>query len=223
MRTAQLLVLALTLSLAVCRTGFDISMYQGAVGQDTFSCLLNQGYDFAIIQAWCGGYGINSNFASNVENAKNAGIPYVDVYAFACNNCDENSPSDVVSQIQNNLPSDFDGMLWFDVEPCTDCWLSDSSNLDYINSLVTTAQGYGFNVGIYSSLYSWQSVVGSDGATTAAIEGVPLWYAHYDGSGDFDDSTYYEFGGWSSPNIKQFSDGGDACGLSFDSDWYPSS
>mmetsp|Transcript_41650 Transcript_41650/g.37046 ORF Transcript_41650/g.37046 Transcript_41650/m.37046 type:complete len:113 (+) Transcript_41650:377-715(+) len=112
-------------------------------------------------------------------------------------------------------------MAWLDVEPCSGCWKDASTNLQYVSNLVSALKTAGFHVGIYSSLGSWAAVTGSESATTDVIKSTQLWYAHYDGAPNFDDSEFYHFAGFSKPNIKQYNDNGSACGLSYDKNWYP--
>jgi len=221
MKILQLCLLFIAVPAAFCVLGFDISYYQGAVSQETFTCMKNKGYDFAIIQAWIGGYNINKNYVQNWKNAKAAGIKYVDIYVFACNNCKNNNPATIVASIKATLPSGFDGMLWIDVEPCTNCWLDNDSNLQFVNNLATTAKAAGFNVGIYSCIWCWENTFGSRTASTATLKSLPLWYAHFDNQTNFNDGGY-NFGGYTKPSIKQFNDHPTAdCNLEYDSDWYP--
>lgn len=44
----------------------------------------SNGIDFAIPRAYCSYGGVDYNGAANVNNARAAGIPYVDVYMFPC-------------------------------------------------------------------------------------------------------------------------------------------
>ena len=47
----------------------------------------------------------------------------------------------------------------------------------------------------------------------------PLWYAHYDGSANFDD--FSAFGGWTKPTIKQYQGTTTFCSAGVDLSWYP--
>ena len=78
-------------------------------------------------------------------------------------------------------------MVWLDIEdnPSTGCSWDDwtpSSNCDYINELIDATLAHGVQVGVYTSEYEWNSVLGSVSAcTNAARSGsIPLWYAHFD-------------------------------------------
>jgi len=216
---ALLCVLACFTASSLATLGVDISsgLCAGATPAD-WQCLVGQGYDFAIIQTWSGGYQWNSNIARCVKDAWNAGMKHVDVYAFMCPNCDGNSPpANAVRTIVNNLKNagvNY-GMLWFDVEQCQGCWNDYDSNCDFVQSAVNQAQSMGVHVGMYSSEGEWGQTVG----TCARFTNLPLWYAHYDGQANFDDTWAYEFGGWTKPAMIQFQDSGPC--MTVDSNWYP--
>jgi len=189
------------------------------MGLGDFQCLVGQGYAFAVLQAWQGGYGMTTNVGQNVHNAFTAGMAHCDVYIFMCPNCDNNgNAADVVNTVVNNLSGVPYGMIWFDIEQCSGCWGAAATNAQYMADAVNTAVGRGVHVGIYSSEYEWSATVGTFSGFTA----YPLWYAHYDGQPNFGDSWAYQFGGWKTPAIKQFADSGTSC-CSADLNWYPSS
>jgi len=220
------LFLSLTSGTVDATNGIDISLFQceDGVSSDQWSCLAsNLGANaFAIIQVWDGGYQLDSSTANCVAGALAAGFAHVDVYVFMCNQCDNNGdPSVVISSINNYLKGNnvnF-GMLWFDVEQCDGCWGDVDSNAQYLLEAVQAAQSSGLNVGMYSSEGEWPQTVGS----STAFDSLPLWYAHYDGDPSFDDSWAYEFGGWTSPAIKQYAGTSTLCSTSVDSNWYPDS
>jgi len=181
-------------------------------------CMYNNGFAFLIFQAWICGSGLNGNLASNIVNAKSAGIPYVDVYVFADTNCGAN-PGDIMSEIKSHLPSVFNGMVWLDVEPCAGCWSDGATNLAFVNSMAVASQGAGFHTGVYANYNGWTAVMGSAGASTPTLKALPIWYPNYDGQQNYND--WQAFGGWNSPAMKQYDDGGSVCGFDFDYDWYP--
>ncbi len=114
------------------------------------------------------------------------------------------------------------GMVWIDVEinPSSGCsWTSYSwsSNCDYLMQLINAVKAHGKAVGVYTSIYEWESTMGSLGACTQAA-GVPLWYAHYDSWASFGD--YTKIGGWSSPAMKQFIGDTTLCGVGIDETFY---
>jgi len=183
-----------------------------------WQCLANSGYNFAVIQAWSGGYGLNSDIGTCISNAYQAGFAHVDVYGFFCPNCDGNNPpNDAISQIVSAVDGTGYGMLWVDVESCEGCWSEDgASNCDYVQSVVSAGQSAGATVAMYSSAYEWSITVGEG---CSGMSNLALWYADYDDEENYND--FEAFGGWSSPNIKQFSGDGTACGIDLDQDWYP--
>jgi len=213
-----LLIVSSQFNLVESTYGMDISA--ACTGID-WNCLVSNGYTFAIIQTWQGGYQFNSNIGSCVSGAWNAGMKHVDIYAFMCPLCDGNNPaSSAISAISQGISGVDFGMLWIDVEQCEGCWNNDdASNCAYVAEAASAATSAGFNVGIYSSEGSWASTVGD----CTSVSNYPLWYAHYDGEANFDDSWAYEFGGWTSPAMKQFSGDATVCGDDIDQDWYPDS
>ncbi|CAL6097590.1 Glycosyl_hydrolase family 25 protein [Hexamita inflata] len=81
--------------------GFDVSYYQGAVSQDTFNCLVNNGYKLAIIQAQMGST-FNNNAISDYLRAKAAGIQQVDFYIYLTTSKDARGQvSDTIHRLIN--------------------------------------------------------------------------------------------------------------------------
>jgi len=207
--------------IAFATEGVDISGYQGALSQSTMSCIAESGKSFMIIQIWQGGNEINSNFAGNYKAAKDAGIKYVDAYAFICNNCAGNTPSNICSRIKSTLPSGFDGQVWLDIEDCTGCWTGSSSDrLSFAESVASSCKGEGLAMGVYSGQGSWEQVFGSANFNGGSLTSLRLWYAHYDGSPSFSDFSSVRFGGWSTPNMKQYEGDTTLCGTDVDLDYY---
>ena len=113
-------------------------------------------------------------------------------------------------------------MIWIDAEnnPSDGCsWndFSGDSNCDYIAELVQAIRNQGKVPGIYSSYYQWQNIMG-DPSSCTGLGNVPLWYAHYDNWMSFDD--FNPFGGWSSPNMKQYTGDATLCGAGVDLTFY---
>jgi len=106
-------------------------------------------------------------------------------------------------------------MIWLDIEVYA--WSGDQvTNRNFITSLINEGKALGQKLGVYTSYYNWQSIVGIDWAGAADL---PLWYAHYDNSPSFSDFVAY--GGWSKPSIKQYNGDATDCGVSIDLNWYP--
>jgi len=114
MKSSVLVVLAAMLVALLCLVrpseqtlGVDMSQELcAAMTQYDWDCLVNQGYEFAIIQTWQGGYEFGGSIATCVNQAWAAGMSHVDVYAFMCPNCYGNYPpgnavSSIISDLQN--------------------------------------------------------------------------------------------------------------------------
>ena len=116
------------------------------------------------------------------------------------------------------------GQIWLDIEtnPSSGCsWsgYSAASNCAYVTELVNAVRTAGRSVGIYSSYYMWEDIMGSAQAcTTHGVNGVPIWYAHYDGNPSFGD--FKTFGGFKKPGMKQFKGDTTLCGVDVDISFY---
>eukprot|EP01090_Pellita_catalonica_P014981 TRINITY_DN393_c0_g1_i1.p1 TRINITY_DN393_c0_g1~~TRINITY_DN393_c0_g1_i1.p1 ORF type:complete len:234 (-),score=24.17 TRINITY_DN393_c0_g1_i1:78-779(-) len=203
--------------------GLDISSpISKSIDQSHWDCLKSHGnYLYAIIQGYQGGYGLNTFIDTAVARAWAGGMEHVDVYAFMCKNCYKNGPS-AVKELVDFLAAHHvkHGMIWLDIEQCSNCWSPDlSENCAFVSSLVDEYERLGAHIGIYSSNYEWGATVGH---TCNRFTHLPIWYAHYDGNPSFSDWPSTRFGGWEKPAIKQFADKADnSCGVSIDRDWYP--
>ncbi|KAL9644452.1 hypothetical protein ABK040_016579 [Willaertia magna] len=226
--TLLLVALCCFISYSLAVLGVDMSLQQcQSASLSNWQCLRNQGFEFAIIEAWNGGYQYNANIKKCVDDARAAGFKYVDVYAFMCPNCRGNNPaSTAVNYMLGRLHNEGVnyGQLWVDVEQCSGCWTGTlSQNCNYVAEAIQSANSYfqnegaGRKVGVYSSMYEWQQTVG----TCSYFSQYQLWYAHYDNVPNFSDSWAYKFGGWSSPAIKQYYDHGPSqCGVDVDVNYY---
>ena len=212
-------LLSLCLSPAVAVVGVDVS---SLVSTSSWECLKQSGFEFSIVRAWLSFGAMESYAVQNINNAKAGGIQYVDVYMFPCGG---KSASNQVNDMISGLSGADYGMVWIDIEvnPSSGCsWASYSysSNCEYIQSLIKAVKGLGKSVGVYTSEYEWESVVGSRTACPEAADGgVQLWYAHYDNNPSFSD--FRQIGGWTSPNIKQYAGDATACGEGIDKNYYP--
>jgi GH25 family lysozyme M1 (1,4-beta-N-acetylmuramidase) len=207
-------ITALLCGVAHAVSGGDISEYYGS---GTFSCTVSNGWSFVIVRSYCSYGGVDSNAPATLQAAAAGGIQYHDVYHFPCIGV---SASQQVSDDYNQVKGLF-GMMWFDIEtnPSPNCgWQDAATNCNFMGQLISAGQSLGIHMGIYSSAYMWGSIMG-DGCTVGADNGIPLWYAHYDQNPSFSD--FSSFGGWTSPNIKQYWDSVGICGINADADWYP--
>lgn len=204
---AKLLVLCACFALSLATLGIDVSQ-----PTNVFSCLKSSGYSFAIVRGYQSNGVVDPNAKSNIANARNAGFQYVDVYAFPCVPC--GNAAGQATTLVNALKGSNYGTIWMDVESYA--WSSSlSSNQSFITSYVNAVKGAGRSVGIYSSYYNWQSIVGLG---WTGVSSLPLWYAHYDNSPSFSD--FQSFGGWSKPSMKQYAGDKTVCGAGVDLNYY---
>lgn len=115
--------LGLTLCIALATNGVDL-----ADCFNDFTCLKQSGESFVIARAWRS-YGVFETCGpSNIQNARNAGIEYVDVYMFPCRGLSASSQvSSLISGLSSALgEEEFEvgremlessyGMIWLDIE-----------------------------------------------------------------------------------------------------------
>ena len=200
MRTAALVLSTLFMSATLATKGVD---YSTALSVSTHQCLKTNGVSFVIPRAYYSYGAFDPNAPTNIANARAAGISFVDVYMFPCRG---KSAATQVNDLVSRLSGSNYGQIWLDVEtnPSSGCsWTqgTGASNCQYVTDLVNAVKNLGKTPGIYSSYYMWESIMGGAG-NCAGLGSVPLWYAHYDNSPSFSD--FRAFGGWKTPNIKQY-------------------
>jgi GH25 family lysozyme M1 (1,4-beta-N-acetylmuramidase) len=206
----KLLIAVLLLSVPSLATlGVDISQL---VSTSAYSCLSSNDYSFAIPRGYQSSGNVDPNVVSNIKNAKAGGIEYVDVYLFPCVPC--GNPAGQASALVNAIRGQNYGQIWIDVE--TYAWSSSlSANQNFITAMVNQLKSLGQHVGIYTNYYNWQSIVGLGWTGCASL---PLWYAHYDNNPSFSD--FQSFGGWNTPNMKQYAGDVTKCGVGVDLNFY---
>lgn len=214
--TLEALLICSLAASVIAATGIDL---YAATTASTFTCLKNSGYSFAIIRAFRSSGILDTNAASNLQNAKAAGF-LTDIYMFPCRGKD---PSSQVSTLFSGISSNLYSTVWIDVEtnPTSGCsWsgYSATSNCDFLMALINGVTSHGKSVGIYSSLVQWQGIFGTSSACTSAAK-APLWYAHYDNVQSFSD--FKPFAGWTSAKMKQFAGDATVCSTDVDKNWRP--
>ena len=115
------------------------------------------------------------------------------------------------------------GMVWVDVEinPSRNCgWGTDySKNCQFLVDSLVALKGQGLTVGVYSSNYMWETVMGSQTACPEAAKYTSqYWYAHYDNKQTFSD--FKTTGGWTKPSIKQYAGDVTECNMGVDKNFY---
>jgi hypothetical protein len=183
----------------------------------TFQCLAGKGWDYVILNSYAGYGAVNPNINANLDAANAAGLQ-TDIFHSPC------ATQDAVTQINadiNNVGFGNFGTMWIGIEdnPSIGCqWDSNlTANCQFLSDMISTAHQSAVIVGVYSSRYWWNSIVGS--SCTAGNDAVAdLWYANWNGAKNFTDFT--PFGGWTQPIMKQYSDSVDLCGvLNAGGDW----
>jgi len=197
--------------------GVDLSDPCSASG---FACLMNAGYQYAVIRAWRSSGVWDPDCSANIDNAISAGMSPVDVYMFPKPKgaSGVSQATQLLSKLQG---TNFNGTIWFDVEQESPYWSTQSANQKFFNDVVNTLQAAGASVGIYTSKSQWTEVMGSSFRGGANL---PLWYSHYDNTpsfADFGRSSIGSYGGWTTPAIKQYQGDQSACGCNTDFNWAP--
>jgi len=182
--------------------------------QGAFSCLRSNGFDFAIVRGYESVGASDPNSPASVANAWAAGLAHVDVYFFpALHHIGAAASVQQFHTFAQSHRMRF-GMIWFDIEG-SEYWSSNcATNVDYLATLIATANSLGYHSGIYASSAQWPIMCNTD-----RFAGLPLWWAHYEGGPTFGDFT--PFGGWRKPAIKQFAGSTSLCGAGIDKNWYP--
>lgn len=134
--------------------GLDISQeICASTNADTWKCLRNAGYSFAIIEGYQGGGRVNQNLARCVADARAAGFEYVDTYAWAAPNCPGVSGAEVANELMSYINANHVnvGMVWVDVEESGSCNPSVGANVDFYKSMTNQFVSAGWKTGVYSS------------------------------------------------------------------------
>ena len=191
--------------------GVDVSQL---TSESSFRCLVSNGYHFAIARGFQSTGRVDPEVLSTLANAWAGGMSDVDVYMFPCPTCGDcaGQARTAVQHLQDNHARF--GMFWLDIEG-SQYWTDMGSNRNCFSELASTAESMGVKVGVYTSASQWLPIMG-DWAGGAKY---PLWYAHYDGTTNYND--FSAFAGWSRPAIKQFAGDATVCGAGVDKNWYP--
>jgi hypothetical protein len=187
----------------------DISHWSGEITASEVACWWDSGVRHVIV-----GTLIPEITVQQLETAVNGGMT-VDAYVMLY--WDYNIPGQVQDALDTiqGFPV---GRLWLDAEQPLGNW-SASQVIQKIQQAVDACGA--FPTGIYTRKVWWRDNLGN----TSAFSGLPLWYAYYDGNGDFDDwydpLYWYEgpFGGWTDPTGKQYDSdwtAPDLCGVNVD-------
>lgn len=183
----------------------------------TFQVIAIRGYQQA-----CGSGGqVASNFLTNYNSAKSAGIPRIDAYMFPCTGTQPTGvlckdPSTQLAEFlnfidTNNLQLDY---LWFDIEPTSgtcNAWnLGASQNTELAQQWVSLLQGSGRKWGVYANGNQWSGMFGS--RTIDVASSLPLWAVQFDKAPGVS-TVDVLMGGWTSAVAKQYYLDTTSCGF----------
>ncbi|CAI4232603.1 unnamed protein product [Auanema sp. JU1783] len=206
-------VFLLFVGVAAATTGFDTIQPMTSA---TFECLAKNGYQFFVARVWESVGNYDETGIANIKHANAAGWKWVDGYIFPCLHSTCAPPENQVRATVDRLKSEGAkyGMLWLDIEVFQ--WSSNKvSNQQFITRMGNELDALKVNWGIYTNNYNWASIVG-DWDHYAHKN---LWWANYNGHQDY--SGFKPFGGWSKPNIHQYSGSVKGpCNVNLDQNWY---
>ncbi|UMM35494.1 hypothetical protein L5515_008091 [Caenorhabditis briggsae] len=112
--------------------------------------------------------------------------------------------------------------VWIQVTSPANWQKSATTNVNFINSIVSRAKQYGLTVGIYTNQYDWSQITGNWATLSSDVL---LWYWHVLGGGvtgetpaTFDD--FRAFGSFKKASVKQFAQVESVCSLTVNRDVY---
>ncbi len=197
--------------------GIDIST---AVSSSSASCFVSGGYSYVVPRGYRSTGAVDTNVCTSLNNAKNAGIPYRDVYLFPQPTGTKSASTqmgELVNYLNANCKASWSGRVWLDIEGTSYWSTSYSTNKNFYQALVDSCAAHGVRCGVYSSYYQWQSIFGSTSYCYGSSN--PLWYAHYDNNPSFSD--FSTFGCWSTPHAKQYVGDATVCSMGVDKNYSP--
>ncbi len=230
------------------RIGYDLSVPADA---QTWTCLrdaiaLGDGPAFAIVRVFRNIGEIDTNAATTLRSATDAGMGDLGAYIFPCiaqapyslanNNTCGSAEDQVVKSLQylesNRVfvkgYNDDKGTrgkdtilnrIWLDIEdeqPSKYFSENISDNTDFLKKMVSKLEGLGVTVGIYTTKTYWENIMGN----VKGYGSHALWYPRYDGENTYDFFEPFADFTITSLMIKQTGGNVEICGLSqVDSDF----
>jgi len=200
-------VIALIAMLSVqvaAELGVDDSHHAHQYSENTFKCLKQSNFDFAILNVFHRDTA-NSFFPSNFKNAKKASFTHIDAIATLCSNY-KKAKKNVDKKIKKDLGKHWGQRLFLEIAPLEGCWSSNQTyNLEYVEAVARSLHRFGFHLGVFTNESNWNQIMGDSGKKTILSE-LPLMFSLTDGDADFSqgNSKQYNFSGWHMPEIKQY-------------------
>ncbi|VDO42026.1 unnamed protein product [Haemonchus placei] len=209
-------------ALASTASAFDLA-YSASVS--TFQCFKQLKYNVAFIRAYTGDFQgqIDPYSVTNIQNAAATGLG-TEVY-MTPQPTSSKTGAQQFDEMYNMLIGGniYIKSIWVQVVSPDDWTSSSTTNINFLNSILTRAMQLGLTVGVYTSKHEWNQI--TDHATTLNVR---LWYWKTNGSGEADESPanfkdFKEFGSWTTPTVKQYGQFETICGLIVNRDIYSTS
>ncbi|KAK5983331.1 LYSozyme [Trichostrongylus colubriformis] len=187
-----------------------------------FQCIRNNMYYTAFIRAYtpAGSGQIDTNACTNIQNALAAAMG-TEVYMTPQPNSVK-SGAQQFDEMYNNLKNSNIAVrsVWIQVASPTNWYVTSSTNINFLNTILARATQFGVTVGIYTNSSEWKQITGG-----ARINNAMLWYWNTKGNGVVNESPanfndFHSFGSWSKPLVKQFAQVENICGIAVNRDIY---
>ncbi|CAD6184918.1 unnamed protein product [Caenorhabditis auriculariae] len=174
----------------------------------TLNCLKSGGYSVVFTRAYnpSGSGSFDRNSATTIKNANTVGLG-VEAYITPQPKSKTKTGAQQFVEVYQGLTSS--GIVirsaWIQVTSPAN-WYTNSTNVNFLLSMINQARQYGVAVGIYTSYSDWYTI-------TSNYQGLPsdilVWYYNVYASGVTGESapTYTDFrpfGTWKVPTVKQF-------------------
>ena len=204
-----LLLSAATTTTTTTATALGLDVSNSFTKPAQWTCLHTANITWGVVRAYHSYGSFDTNAPGTLAAAKSSGFNDMDVYLFPC------ASKSATSQAQDmvkKLSSSSWNSAWIDIEtnPSTGCGWSTkdlTSNCHFLQEMIESLTATGTAVGIYSSHFEWNTVMGTN---CTVANHLPLWYARYSLGPSCVDYSTLPFGGWSQPFAKQYADAGNS-------------
>ncbi|KAF1766116.1 hypothetical protein GCK72_006072 [Caenorhabditis remanei] len=208
-------------NLASYAFGVDLSV-PASLAQ--LQCIRQSGYAAVFVRAYnpAGQGSFDSNSCNTIQQAYTAGLG-TEIYMTPQPSSGKQGYQQLDEVYQGlNLAGITIRSIWIQVTSPTNWPSNPTTNVNFINSIVSRARQYGMTVGIYTSYYDWNQI--TNGWSSIGND-VLLWYWNVLGGGvngetpaNFAD--FRAFGCWTTPSVKQFAQVEQVCQLTVNRDVY---
>ncbi|KAJ1360369.1 hypothetical protein KIN20_019322 [Parelaphostrongylus tenuis] len=187
---------------------------------DSFTCFKINQYEVAFLRAYSPEESgqFDRNVIQNIRNANSANMA-IEVYMRPSPYSNKTGAQQFMD-LYNSLKDNFVlRSIWLQITTPVEWNSHIDENRNFIDNIISTAQTYGINVGIYTNFYDWLQITNHwTGASNC-----PLWYWSVFGSGPLGEtpSNFYDFQSfatWTLPVAKQFGQLESVCGSTVNRD-----